>query len=45
MNGIRYFAFIGTGMNIKYNSELGNSIAKATKTPYKAPDAPTIEAL
>jgi hypothetical protein len=45
IKGIKYLAFTGKGMNIRYNSELGNNIAKATNTPYRAPEAPTIEAL
>jgi hypothetical protein len=44
IKGIKYLALTGTGINIKYNSAFGNNIAKATKIPYKAPEAPTIEA-
>ena len=39
--GIKYFAAIGTGKNIKANFAFGNVIPKATKTPYIAPDAQT----
>ena len=43
--GTKYFAFMGTGKNNNINSALGNKNAKATKTPYKAPEAPTMEKL
>jgi hypothetical protein len=43
--GTKYLAFIGTGKNNNINSALGNKKAKATKIPYKAPEAPTIEKL
>ena len=43
--GTKYLAFMGTGKNNNINSALGNKKAKATKTPYKAPEAPTMEKL
>ena len=43
--GTKYLAFMGTGKNSNINSVLGNKKAKATKTPYKAPEAPTMEKL
>ena len=39
--GTKNFAFIGIGGKSNINSELGNEKAKATNTPYIAPEAPT----
>ena len=43
--GTKNFAFIGIGGNKSISSELGKEYANATKTPYIAPEAPTIEEL
>ena len=43
--GTRYFAFTGIGGNNNISRASGNKNANATKTPYKAPDAPTITPL
>ena len=43
--GTKIFAFIGIGGKSNINRALGNKKAKATKTPYKAPEAPTMTPL
>ena len=44
-NGTKTLAFTGIGGKSNINRALGNKNAKATKTPYSAPDAPTITPL
>ena len=39
--GIKYFAFIGNGKNSNISPVFGNISPKATRIPYKAPEAPT----
>ena len=41
--GTKYFAFIGIGINIKKREMLGKRNANATKIPYSAPEAPSID--
>ena len=43
--GTRNFAFTGIGGKSNISRASGNKNANATKTPYKAPDAPTITPL
>ena len=43
--GTKNFALIGKGKNNSISFELGKENAKATKTPYIAPEAPTITLL
>ena len=43
--GTKYFARMGMGGNKSISCALGNNMAKPTKTPYKAPEAPTKTAL
>ena len=43
--GTRNFALIGIGGNSNIKRAFGNKKAKATKTPYRAPEAPTITEL
>ena len=43
--GTKTFAFTGIGGKSNISLALGNRNAKATKTPYSAPEAPTITEL
>ena len=45
MIGTKYLAFTGIGGNNNISFEFGNMNVKATKTPYIAPEAPTITEL